>query len=93
MATRSTKDAIHAAIVRGDDIVQHLDDAIKNPHHEYYRKKGGLYDTKVDPDGRLAYISEYAALEARCTQDAKETRRSLRPKPLAAISFTRCSAI
>ncbi len=46
-APRATKDAIHAAILSNDPIVEHLDDAIKNPHHEYFRKKGGYYGTKA----------------------------------------------
>lgn len=42
---RTTKDAIHAAILRGDPIVPHLDDATTNVHHEYFRIQGGYYET------------------------------------------------
>lgn len=46
-APRATKDAIHAAILTNDPIAEHLDEAIKNPHHEYFRQKGGHYATKA----------------------------------------------
>ncbi|MEO6921893.1 MAG: hypothetical protein ABI171_23145 [Collimonas sp.] len=42
---RTTKDAIHAAILRGDPIVAHLDDATKNIHHEHFRLLNGYYET------------------------------------------------
>ena len=74
-AKRSTKDAIHAAILRGadsDPIVNHLDEATKNLHHEHFRKKGGFYDTRLNGAGVREYINPRARAEAAATAKTKE---------------------
>ncbi|SDX06433.1 hypothetical protein SAMN04515617_10138 [Collimonas sp. OK242] len=60
---RTTKDAIHAAILRGDPIVAHLDDATKNIHHEHFRLLNGYYETPtgVSEVERKAAVRKQAA--------------------------------
>lgn len=42
---RTTKDAIHAAILTDAPIAPYLDEAIKNAHHEHFRNEGGYKDS------------------------------------------------
>lgn len=63
-AKRATKDAVHAAIVRGDPIVEHLNEAVQNLHHEHFRREGGFYETRPLPGGGQAYVNPRAQGEA-----------------------------
>ena len=42
---RTTKDAVHIAIVEGKPIVDHLDKAVENYHHAFFRQQGGYADS------------------------------------------------
>lgn len=78
-AKRSTKDAIHAAILRGaatDPIVGHLDEATKNLHHEHFRRKGGFYATEDTPQGPR-YVHPRARAEAAATAKTKQDARKV----------------
>jgi hypothetical protein len=73
-AKRATKDAIHAAILRGDPIVPFLDDATKNVHHEYFRHKGGFYDKDTAGTG---FANPRAQAEAQALRQTKTAARKL----------------
>lgn len=66
-AKRATKDAIHAAIVRGDVIVPHLNKAVKNLHHEHFREEGGFYEK--DATGK--FVNSRAQREADAAEGTK----------------------
>jgi hypothetical protein len=86
-AKRSTKDAIHAAILRGaasDPIVSHLNEATKNLHHEHFRKKGGFYDTQPDGKGGLRYVNPRAQAEAEATAKTRQDAATIVKANLAA---------
>ena len=65
-ATRTTKDAIHMAILRNDPIVPYLDLATENVHHAFFRKKAEM-------QGLLNRVRDEAQ-----TQQKDETRRKAR---------------
>jgi hypothetical protein len=87
-AKRATKDAIHAAIVRGDPIVEHLDEAIKNLHHEHYRREGGFYDTVDDGHGTQVYSNPRAQAEADRTARTKEAAKAVAADHLSSGGFS-----
>lgn len=89
-AKRSTKDAIHAAILRGaasDPIVAHLDEAVKNLHHEHFRRKGGFYETRVNASGDREYVHPRARAEAAATARTKRDAATIAGENLAAGRF------
>lgn len=64
-APRAMKDAILAAILRNDPIVAHglLDEAIKNAHHQHFRKEAGFFDMEAGKQF-LAQLHETKAIAA-----------------------------
>ena len=71
-AKRATKDAVHAAIVRGGDpILKHLDEAVKNLHHEHFRTKGGFYEKRVNAQGVAEFVNPRARAEAEKVAEVK----------------------
>ncbi len=75
-AKRATKDAIHAAIVRNDPIVPFLDEAVKNLHHEYFRREGGFYD-KEAVDGQMRFVNPRASEEAARREEIRTQAREI----------------
>ncbi|HEU4460282.1 MAG TPA: hypothetical protein VFR90_14275 [Methylibium sp.] len=78
-AKRTTKDAIHAAIVRGDPIVEHLDDAVLNVHHQHFREMGGFELSHAAHEEHRAR----GVARAQATQLSREIARLRMDTPLA----------
>jgi hypothetical protein len=87
-APRTTKDAIHAAILRGDPIVAYLDEAVRNVHHEFFldKHRKGPPNAPKTLAAQL-YLNERTEQETSIKEQAQTLSTRLRAQePTAPIS-------
>jgi hypothetical protein len=93
---RTTKDAIHAAILRGDPIVAHLDDATKNIHHEHFRLLNGYYETPTgvrEAEQKAAVRKQAADISAAFPDHSDQALTAVDGMPGELLAWTAASML